>query len=255
MTSNAISDEARRAEHKVRGRGAELILRQLRRAPWEFGLGFAATSFFAVATIVSAYMIGWATDSVLLPAARRGEVTTASLVGIALALVGVGVAKGLGISLRRYGAYRAQYRLEQRDRTDVTDRYLELPIEWHRQHPTGQLLSNVNADVEAAAYIAAPLPMAFGVVVMLAVTSVLLLITDPFLALVGFSIMPAIMANNLFYQRKMRIAAARPSASGPKWRRSPTNPSTPLSWSRPWAVRRPRRTGSARCRTTSATAW
>lgn len=208
MTSNAILDEARRPEHKVLGRGVELILRQLRRAPKEFAVGFAATSVYAVATIVSSYVIGWATDSVLLPASRDGDLTTASLVAVALAVVGVGVARGLGIALRRYGAYRAQYRLEQRDRIDVTDRYLELPTEWHRRHPTGQLLSNVNADVEAAAQIAAPLPMAFGVMVMLAVMSVLLVVTDPFLALVGFSIMPAIMINNLFYQRKMRIAAA-----------------------------------------------
>lgn len=208
MTSNAILDEARQPEHRVLGRGAELILRQLRRAPREFGVGLAATSLYAVATIASAYVIGWATDSVLLPSARRGEVTTASLVALTLVVVGVGVAKGIGISLRRYGAYRAQYRLEQRDRVDVTDHYLDLPIEWHRRHPTGQLLSNVNADVEAASQIAAPLPMAFGVVVMLAIMSVLLVVTDPFLALVGFSIMPAIMVNNLFYQRKMRIAAA-----------------------------------------------
>ena len=208
MTTNAILDEARRPEHKVLGRGAELIMRQLRRAPKEFAVGFVATSVYAVATIASSYVIGWATDSVLLPASRDGRLTTASLVAIALAVVGVGIARGLGISLRRYGAYRAQYRLEQRDRTDVTDRYLELPIEWHRRHPTGQLLSNVNADVEAAAQIAAPLPMAFGVAVMLGVMSVLLVVTDPFLALVGFSIMPAIMINNLFYQRKMRIAAA-----------------------------------------------
>ena len=208
MTSSAILDEARRPEHKVLGRGAELILRQLRRAPKEFMVGFLATTVYAVATIISSYVIGWATDSVLLPAAQDGDFTTASLVAVTLAVIGVGVARGLGISLRRYGAYRAQYRLEQRDRIDVTDRYLELPIEWHRRHPTGQLLSNVNADVEAAAQIAAPLPMAFGVAVMLAVMSVLLVVTDPFLALVGFSIMPAIMINNLFYQRKMRIAAA-----------------------------------------------
>ena len=208
MTTDAILDEARRPEHKVLGRGVELILRQLRRAPREFTVGFVATSVYAVATIVSSYVIGWATDSVLLPAAGDGDVPTATLVAVTLAGFGVGVARGLGIALRRYGAYRAQYRLEQRDRIDVTDRYLELPIEWHRRHPTGQMLSNVNSDVEAAAQIAAPLPMAFGVMVMLAVMSVLLVVTDPFLALVGFSIMPAIMINNLFYQRKMRIAAA-----------------------------------------------
>ena len=208
MTGNTILEEARQPERKVLGRGARLILRQLRRAPKEFGLGLGATSVHSVATIITSYVIGWAIDSVLVPAARLGDLTTASLVAIVLAVLGVGVAKALGISLRRYGAYRAQYRLEQRDRVDVTDRYLELPIEWHRRHPTGQLLSNANADVEAAAMIAAPLPMAFGVVLMLAITSVLLVVTDPFLALVGFSILPAIMINNVFYQRKMRIAAA-----------------------------------------------
>ncbi len=208
MSADAVLDEARQSERKLFSRGTELIFRQLRRAPWEFGYGLAATVLFAVATIASTYLIGWATDSVLIPAARRGEITTAALAAAALALVGIGMIKGLGITIRRYGAYRAMYRLEQRDRLEVTDRYLELPIEWHRRHPTGQLLSNVNADVEAAAFIAAPLPMAFGVLVMLLITCVLLLFTDPFLALVGFLVLPAILANNLYYQRKMRVAAA-----------------------------------------------
>ncbi len=208
MTSDTVLDQARQPERKVLGRGVELILRQVRRAPKEFAMGFAFTCLHSVGTILASYIIGWAVDSVLVPAARRGDTTTAALVGVALAVVGVGFIKGLGVSLRRYGAFRAQYRLEQRDRMAVTDRYLELPIEWHRRHPTGQLLSNVSADVESASQIAAPLPLAFGVVVMLAITAVLLLMTDPFLALVGFLIMPAIMLNNLIFQRKMRIAAA-----------------------------------------------
>ena len=145
----------------------------------------------------------------LIPAAERGDVATASLVGAVAVLMAVGVIRGVGIGFRRYGAYLAMYQLEKRDRTEVTGRYLELPLEWFRRHPTGRLISNVGADVEAAAHIAAPLPMALGVAVMLAVTAVLLLITDPFLALVGVAVGPAIMANNLFYQRKMTVAAAR----------------------------------------------
>ena len=208
MTSNTILSQARQPERKVLGRGAQLIMRQMRRAPKEFALGMGFTSLHSVGTIAASYVIGWAVDSILVPAVRQGNVTTATLVSVVLALLGVGAAKALGISMRRYGAFRAQYRLEQRDRIDVTDRYLELPIEWHRRHPTGQLLSNVNADVEAASMIAAPLPMAFGVLVMLLITAVLLVVTDPFLALVGFLIIPAIMFNNMAFQRKMRIAAA-----------------------------------------------
>lgn len=208
MTADTVIEEARRPERTVLGHGYQLIVEQLRRAPREFAFGFGFTAVHSVGTIVFSYAVGWATDSVLIPAAQRGDVTAASLVAMVLILLTVGAIKGTGLALRRYGAFRAQYRLEQRDRVDVTNRYLDLPIEWHRRHPTGQLLSNASSDIETAAQIAAPLPMAFGVALMLAITAVLLLLTDPFLALVGFLMGPAIMLNNVFYMRKMRIAAA-----------------------------------------------
>lgn len=191
------------------GGGRVLIARQLRRAPKEFGVGGIGTVLYAIMTIVSSYVIGWITDSILIPGVEAGEVGTVTLAGAAFAVLGVATARGIGITLRRAGAYFAQYRLQYRDRIEVTDRYLELPIEWHRRHPTGQLLSNVNEDVEAASFIAAPLPMAFGVVIMLMITAVLLVVADPFLALVGFSVLPALMAANYVFQRKMRAVAAR----------------------------------------------
>jgi len=191
MTADTVIEEARRPERTVLGHGYQLIVEQLRRAPREFAFGFSFTAVHSVGTIVFSYVVGWATDNVLIPAAQRGDVTAASLVTMVLILLTVGAIKGMGLALRRYGAFRAQYRLEQRDRVDVTNRYLDLPIEWHRRHPTGQLLSNVSSDIETAAQIAAPLPMAFGVALMLAITAVLLLLTDPFLALVGFLMGPA----------------------------------------------------------------
>ncbi|NNF64288.1 MAG: ABC transporter ATP-binding protein [Acidimicrobiia bacterium] len=208
MTPDAIVEQARQSDRAVMGKGVQLITRQLRRAKKQFAVGLLGTVLYAVMTVLSSYVIGWVTDTVLFPAAEAGEVTTAALAAAAAAIIGVATVKGIGITLRRAGAYAAQYRLQSKDRTDVTDRYLELPIEWHRRHPTGQLLSNVNADVEAASFIAAPLPMAFGVLVMLLITAVLLIATDPFLAAVGFAVGPAIALTNIFYQRKMRIVAA-----------------------------------------------
>jgi ATP-binding cassette, subfamily B, bacterial len=206
-TDDTTADE-RAIDVALLGKGRTLIARQLRRAPREFTIGGLGTVLFAAMTIVSSYVIGWVTDSILIPAVDAGEVATASLVSAALAVIGVALARATGITFRRLGAYHAQYRLQARDRIEITDRYLELPIEWHRRHPTGQLLSNVNEDVESASWVAAPLPMAFGVTVMLIVTAVLLLLTDPFLALIGFSIGPAILIANFFYQRKMRAVAA-----------------------------------------------
>ncbi len=188
-----------------RGEGTALIVRQLGRARRPFAVGAVGTFCYALATIASSYVIGWVTDGVLLPAVAAGELSAAAQALAAAAIIGVAGVRAGGIALRRAGAYTAQYRLQARDRTDLTDRYLELPIEWHRRHPTGQLLSNVNADVEVAANIASPLPMALGVVVMLVVTAVLLIVTDPFLAVVGFAVGPALAFTNVAFQRRMRV--------------------------------------------------
>lgn len=185
-----------------------LLGRQLRRAVPEFTVGGIGTTLYAAMTILSSFVLGWITDDILIPAASAGDVATAALAGAAAAIIGVSLLKSVGITMRRAGAYYAQHRLQYRDRIDVTDRYLELPIEWHRRHPTGQLLANANEDVEAASFIAAPLPMAFGVVLMLIGTGVILVVTDPVLAMVGFLIGPILFVVNVVYQRRMRAVAA-----------------------------------------------
>lgn len=191
------------------GKGTTLVWRQLKRAPTEFAVGGLGTVLYAGMTIVSSYVVGWITDAVLIPSVDAGDVSTATLATVAIVVMGVALLRGIGITLRRFGAYQAQYRLQYRDRIEVTDRYLSLPMEWHRRHSTGQLLANVNEDVEAASFIAAPLPMAFGVVLMLIVTAVLLVITDPFLAFIGFLVGPALLAANYLFQRRMRSVAAK----------------------------------------------
>jgi len=208
MTRNDSESPERQAVASM-GQSWHLIGRQIRRAPREFAVGGVGAILFAAMTIVSSFVIGWIMDSVLLPAVDTGEVAVATLAGAAALVIGVSVARAVGITLRRMGAYFAQHRIQYRDRIAVTDRYLDLPVEWHRRHSTGQLLANVNEDVEAASFVAAPLPMAFGVVIMLIVTAILLLITDPFLALIGFAVGPALMIVNYTFQRRMRAVAAK----------------------------------------------
>ena len=203
------TDEMTRDDVALLGNGRHLIGRQLKRAPREFTFGGVGTTLFAGMTILSSFVLGWVTDYMLIPAVEEGEVATAALIGSALAIVGVALFRGIGITMRRMGAYYAQHRLQYRDRVDITTRYLELPIEWHRSHPTGQLLANANEDVESASFIAAPLPMAFGVLLMLLGTAVIMILTDPFLALIGFLVGPALFIVNVAFQRRMRAVAAR----------------------------------------------
>ena len=79
------------------------------------------------------------------------------------------ILRAVGIVARRLGAGVMQYRMQAHYRRAVTRQYLSLPLEWHQRHPTGQLLSNANSDVEAAWGPIAPLPMAVGTVAMMVI--------------------------------------------------------------------------------------
>ena len=94
-----------------------------------------------------------------------------------------------------------QYRMQAHTRRAVTRQYLSLPMEWHQRHPTGQLLSNANSDVEAAWGPIAPLPMAVGTVAMMVIAIVQMFVADLVLALVGLLVFPAVIVANLAYQR------------------------------------------------------
>jgi ABC-type multidrug transport system fused ATPase/permease subunit len=74
-------------------------------------------------------------------------------------------------------------------------------MEWHQRHPTGELLSNANSDVEAAWGPIAPLPMAVGTVAMMVIAIVQMFLADTVLALVGLLVFPAVVLANLAYQR------------------------------------------------------
>ena len=82
-------------------------------------------------------------------------------------------------------------------------------MSWHRQHPTGQLLSNASADVEAATSIFNPLPFAIGVVVMMVVATFELVRTDLWLAVAALVVLPLAVIANIVFQRKMSPAAIR----------------------------------------------
>jgi ATP-binding cassette, subfamily B, bacterial len=188
-------------------RGGVVIGVALRSAPRPFALGITGAILYAGMTVLSAVVLGWVTDEVILPSFAAGEVDRGALALAAALIAGVATFKAIGVIARRLGAYLAQYRLQADYRRRVTRRYLDLPISWHRRHPTGELLSNANADVESAFFVAAPLPMAIGATLLLVVTASLLIATDPFLAAIGFSVGPLLGLANWYYQRRMRHAA------------------------------------------------
>ncbi len=184
-------------------RGFGVLAVAVREEPRVFALSALGSALFALTTIAQAYVFGAITDRVIEPSIREGEARGAAL-GLAFgAIMLVAALKVVGILGRRLGAGVMQYRLQATYRRRVTRRYLELPFSWHQQHPTGELLSNANSDVEATWSPIAPFPFAVGVVFMLVVTLGLLFVTDPVLALVGSVVFPTIAGLTVLYSRRM----------------------------------------------------
>jgi ATP-binding cassette, subfamily B, bacterial len=127
----------------------------------------------------------------------------AAVAAVAAAIMAVSAGKVLGLFGRRLGAGSMQFALQARYRRQVTRRYLELPLSWHHRHATGSLLSNANADVEAAFYPIAPLPFAVGTVFMLFTAVGALFFTDWVLAMVGVGIFLALLGMNVVYSRRI----------------------------------------------------
>ena len=174
------------------------------REQWRvFTLAVIGSALYGAMTVASAFVMGWVTSQVIVPAFEDGETTAGALAGAAALILGVAILKVVGIVGRRVGAGIVQYRLQASYRRRVTRQYLRLPLSWHQQHPTGTLLSNANADVEASWYTMAPLPFACGTLIMLVITAVALIATDPVLAIVGFIVFPAIFTVNFVYSRRM----------------------------------------------------
>lgn len=192
--------------------GARVLGRGIRAEPWVFTASLIGASAFGVITVASASVVGRVTDTVITPAFETGTTTARALLGASLLLVGVALAKAVAIMGRRLFAGIMQFRLQARDRRRVTRQYLRLPLSWHQRHPTGELLSNANSDVEATWAPIAPMPMAFGVVVMLVVALGSMVAADPALGAVGLVVFPLVMMVNVAYQRRMAPLAARAQA-------------------------------------------
>jgi ABC-type multidrug transport system fused ATPase/permease subunit len=189
--------------------GLGVVARGIRGEPRWFSLAVLGSVVYGVMTGLTAWAIGWVVDEAVAPAIRARHVTFEQLRFIGGVLAVVVLVNVLGVIGRRLAGGIAMYNLGAQYRRQVTRQYLRLPLSWHHRHPSGQLLSNANADVEATWNIFAPLPMALGVVVMLVFGIVQMLVVDPVLAVIGLTVFPMLLLANLAFQRAMSPRVTR----------------------------------------------
>lgn len=190
-------------------RSLSLMWRGMRSHPGIYVLAVGASAAFGALTVAVSRAVGWATDSVVVPAIAGDEVARDRVWLGGLVLAAVALTLALSVAGRRVWAGFGAVRIQADHRTALTRQYLRLPASWHRAHPAGQLLNHTTSDTEAATGVFNPLPFALGVVVMIGISVVMLLTIDPWLALAALAIIPVTVAVNAVYQRHMSPAVTR----------------------------------------------
>jgi ATP-binding cassette, subfamily B, bacterial len=186
------------AKRDVTRRGLRLIARYIRGQPRPFAVSVTGATVFALSAVGTTVVLGRVTDNLIIPAFEEGA-TRSALVGSVIALLAVTVLRACSIVLRRYFGAMTGRRTQAGLRRGVTDRYVHVPLRYHHDTPTGQLLAHADADIEAATEVIYPLPFSVGVIMLIFFSLISLIAVDPLLALVAIVLFPLLSLVNRIY--------------------------------------------------------
>jgi ATP-binding cassette, subfamily B, bacterial len=195
-------------ERGLFSRGIRLIWSYVRMHPKPFMISVAGAAVYAVASIGLTVALGRITDRVIHPAFQTGVTASRIWFGV-LAVMVAGSLRSAGIMVRRYYSGVAGSRVMATLRTRIADSYRALSVQFHKETPTGELLAHMEADVEAAVDVMHPVPFACGVIFLVVLTLLALVLTDLYLAAVGFMLFPTLALMNRSFARRMETPARR----------------------------------------------
>jgi ATP-binding cassette subfamily B protein len=190
-------------------RGVRIIGSYIATHPVPFTIAVTGSTVYAGMTVASTFVLGRIVDRVLTPAFKQGHVRISTVLFGVVAIMAVGVIRAGGIITRRYFAGMTGFRMRMTLAGRVIDRYQKLPLAYHRANPTGELMAHAEADVQAAIEVIHPLPWSTAVVLLVAFASIALVVTDPFLAMIGITVLPGLAFINRYYTRKVEEPATR----------------------------------------------
>lgn len=164
--------------------GLRLVGGFARARPLPFVLAVLGAAMFAAAIIAASQVIGWVTDTVILPVLARGEPLEGRLLPAVAAIIGVAVWKAGAIIMRRNSAGFLQFKTQQDVRQRLIDHQLQLKLSWFGRQSIGDLLAIADNDTRQATGVLAPFPYASGVSLLIVGTVVLSFFIDPWIGLV-----------------------------------------------------------------------
>ena len=194
----------RAARDSMARRGYRLIMRSVRAHPGPHALAMAGALGFVATTVGTAWLLGWITDNVIV----ADSVEQAAPAVAAAAVIGVSVASGVSVLLRRWYLAMAELRTQRDWRRALVHHYLDLPMDFHRERAPGELLAHADSDVNNATMVLKPLAFAVSVVVLVAVTMAVLFLAHPLLALIAAVVFPALAVISRIYTRMVEVPSA-----------------------------------------------
>ena len=183
----------------VWGRGVRLLGRYIRQNRLVFAVSCVGAAIYAGAAVGTTIILGNITNTVIVPTFETGRPTARVVLMSGLALLLVGLLRASTIVLRRYFAALLTFRAQRRWRRDLTTTYLEVPLKYHRETPTGQLLAHADADIVASTEVLNPLPFSIGVVTLVVFAVISLAFVDWQLMVVGLVLFPGLAVINRMY--------------------------------------------------------
>jgi ATP-binding cassette subfamily B protein len=195
-------------QRSVVWRGLRIIASYVATHPLPFAISVTGATVYAGMTVATTIVLGRITDDVLVPAFKEGIRPSTILWGV-VAIMAVGVVRAAGVISRRYFAGMTGSRMRMTLTNGVVDRYQQVPLSYHRSKPTGELIAHAEADVMAAIEVIHPLPWSLAVILLIFFATIALVLTDPFLALIGITVLPGLAFLNRYYSRRVEDPASK----------------------------------------------
>ncbi|MCD9625552.1 ABC transporter ATP-binding protein [Rhabdothermincola salaria] len=201
MTASTSAEPTR----GVVGRGARLLARYVRAQPRVFAVSIVGAAIYAGAAVATTVVLGRITNEVIVPSFADGRVEGSAVLGAAGVLLAVGFLRALTIILRRYFAALLTFRNQRAWRKRLSRVYLEAPLRFHKDTPTGRLLAHADNDIIAATEVLNPLPFSIGVVTLVVFAIASLATVDWMLMLVAVLLFPALAIVNRLYTARVEV--------------------------------------------------
>lgn len=185
-------------------RGLLLLATAVRKQPLAFAGALLGSSVYAATTVFTAWLLGRVSNQVL-----SHQHSFSGIAGDTAALVIAAFIQLLGFVCREALAGLMRRRLQADLRRALVRRFATLAPAWQREHSTGDLLSILDADVEATWQAVRLLPSACSALMMLVLGITAMFFASPGLGWVGLALLTVSLGFSLAYEHRAGPLVAR----------------------------------------------